>query len=131
MIIQDQSATFVRRFEALLDQNLPKVVVEGDGVEFNLTLDALLGSLVVVQRHVEELGKTLLHLAENAFDRRVGLEAVIDCIAFGNEYVVGFLIRGMAKDDDNVELWSIHVDALLSEELFQRLLDDGRIVGMV
>lgn len=105
--------------------------MEGGGVEFNLTLDALLGFLIVVQRHVDEFGKNLLHLSGNAFDWWIGFEAVIDCIAFGNEYVVGFLIRGMAKDDDNVELWSIHVDALLSEELFQRLLDDGRIVGMV
>ena len=131
MIIQDQRATFVHRFEALLDQNLPEVVVEGDGVEFNLTFDALLGFLVIVQRHVDEFGKILLHLSENAFDWWIGFEAAIDCIAFGNEYVVVFLIRGMAKDDDNVELWSIHIDALLSEELFQRLLDDGRIVGMV
>lgn len=105
--------------------------MEGGGVEFNLTLDALLGFLIVVQRHIEELSEALLHLSENAFDWWIGFEVVIDRIAFGNEYVVGFLIRGMAKDDDNVELWSIHVDALLSEELFQRLLDDGRIVGMV
>lgn len=105
--------------------------MEGDSVEFDLTLNALLGSLVVVQRYIQEFGMALLHLSENAFDGRVGFEGAIDCIALGNEFCIDLNIVGMPKDDDNVEFWSIHIDALGLEELFQRRLYDGRIVGVV
>jgi len=131
MIVQDQSAIFIRRLKALLDQNLSEVIMEGDSVEFDLTLNAPLGFLVVVQRYIKEFDIALLHLSENAFDRRVGLEGAIDCIALWNEDSVDLNIVGMPKDDDNVEFWSIHIDALGLEELFQRRLYDGRIVGVV
>ena len=94
MVVQYQDATFSWRLEALLDQHLAKLIVERDNVEFDLPRGVLLGCLVIVQRHVEELGVALLHLPANALDRWIGLEVGVDGVALGDEDVVGFIVGG-------------------------------------